>query len=56
MLETKGWGRPLIRSSDAHRLDDLKKEYATPVLLEKPTLEEITMAFHGVNGRKILWP
>jgi len=49
-------GRPLIRSSDAHRLDDLKKEYATPVLLEKPTLEEITMAFHGVNGRKILWP
>jgi hypothetical protein len=49
-------GRPVIRSSDAHRLSDLKKEHATPVLLESPTLEEIVMAFRGASGRKVLWP
>jgi len=48
--------RTVIRSSDAHRLSDLKKDYTTPVLLETSSLEEIVMAFRGVGGRKILWP
>jgi len=49
-------GRAVIRSSDAHRLDDISIERTTPVLLEQPCLGEIHMALHGLEGRKILWP
>ncbi len=43
---------PLITSSDAHRLEDIG-EVSTTLLLEKPSIEEIRMAFLGLNGRKI---
>ena len=44
---------PLITSSDAHRLEEIGGE-STTLLLERPSLEEIRMAFMGLDGRKII--
>jgi predicted metal-dependent phosphoesterase TrpH len=44
---------PLVTSSDAHRLEEIGQVSAT-LLLEKPTLDEIRMAFLGLHGRKII--
>jgi len=44
---------PVIRSSDAHYLEDIGKQ-ATSFLLENPSADEILKAFRGVDGRKIL--
>ena len=44
---------PLITSSDAHFLQDIGKA-TTSFLLEKPTTEEIRMAFKNEEGRKII--
>ena len=44
---------PLITSSDAHSLNEIGQK-SSILLLEEPTLEEIRMAFSGVNGRRII--
>jgi predicted metal-dependent phosphoesterase TrpH len=44
---------PLITSSDAHRLDEIG-EMSTTLLLEKPSFEEIRMAFLGLDGRTLI--
>ncbi|MGC9490692.1 MAG: PHP domain-containing protein [Thermovirgaceae bacterium] len=52
----KAGGRTIIRSSDAHRLSDLKGDLTTDFLLERPCFEEIVMALGGSFGRKVFWP
>jgi hypothetical protein len=52
----KAGGRRIIRSSDAHRLSDLKGDGTTDFLLERPCFEEIVMALGGSFGRKVFWP
>jgi PHP family Zn ribbon phosphoesterase len=42
-----------VRSSDAHYLDDIGKSF-THFLLEKTTSEEVKMALHRQEGRKVL--
>ena len=44
---------PFITSSDAHELDVLGV-FTTRLLIEKPNINELKMAFKGKNGRKIL--
>lgn len=44
---------PLIRSSDAHTLDDIGK-VRTTMVLEAPLVSEIILACRGEQGRKIL--
>lgn len=44
---------PLIRSSDAHFLEDIGR-VTTSFQLAKPDLEEIKMAFTRIQGRKII--
>jgi PHP family Zn ribbon phosphoesterase len=56
-----GWkkrcaGRTLVRSSDAHRLEDISRSHCTPMLLEKPSFEELKLALAGEQGRKVLYP
>jgi len=46
----------IIRSSDSHRLSDIKKAHTTPVILERPGFDEILLALHKSGGRKVLWP
>ncbi len=48
----KSYGLPLVRSSDAHFLSDVGK-VVTTFLLSTPSLPEIAMAFHGVDGRVV---
>lgn len=52
----KAGGRTIIRSSDAHRLSDLKRDRATDFLLGQPGFDEIVMALGGEGGRKVFWP
>jgi hypothetical protein len=49
-------GRPVIRSSDAHRIPDISIERTTPVLLKKPSFDELSLAIKGIDGRRVLWP
>lgn len=49
-------GRPVVRTSDAHRLQDIRYDRTTPVLLERPSFREIQLALKGECGRKVLWP
>ncbi|HPJ48802.1 MAG TPA: PHP domain-containing protein [Thermovirgaceae bacterium] len=49
-------GRPVIRSSDAHRIPDISIERTTPVLLKKPSFDELGLALKGIHGRRVLWP
>ncbi|MBN2403199.1 MAG: PHP domain-containing protein [Spirochaetes bacterium] len=44
---------PFITSSDAHYIKDIGRAI-TKVLMEKPTLSELKMAFRKENGRQIL--
>lgn len=44
---------PLIKASDAHRLEDIGCGY-TGFELEEPTFDEILKALHGRDGRKII--
>ena len=48
--------RPIIRSSDAHRLADISRSRCTPMLLAEPSFREIKLALSGSLGRKILFP
>ncbi len=52
----KAAGRTIIRSSDAHRLDDIDRGKTTCFLLERPCFEEIAMALRNEAGRRVLWP
>jgi predicted metal-dependent phosphoesterase TrpH len=45
-------GYPIIRSSDAHYLEDIGKVF-TNFLLEKLSFTEMAMAFRGTKGRTI---
>lgn len=44
---------PIVRSSDAHRLDEIG-DRCTEFLLEEGTLEEIAFALKGEGGRRIV--
>ncbi len=44
---------PIIRSSDAHYLNDIGI-MTTSFFIEKPTILEIKRAFHNEHGRKVL--
>jgi PHP family Zn ribbon phosphoesterase len=43
----------LVSSSDAHFLDDIGKT-TTQLMIENPTLEELTKAFQDIDGRSVL--
>lgn len=43
-----------ISSSDAHRLNDIGKR-TTDFFIQEPSLQEIQLALHNVDGRKIEW-
>ncbi len=45
-------GYPLVRSGDAHRLDELINK--TLFKIEKPTVAELLLALAGRDGRKVL--
>jgi PHP family Zn ribbon phosphoesterase len=47
---------PFIRSSDAHNLSQISLERCTKFLLDKPSFEELRLAFRGEGGRGILEP
>lgn len=49
-------GRCFIRSSDSHWLSAMGRENCTKMTLEAPTFEEIKLALHGLEGRRISWP
>jgi PHP family Zn ribbon phosphoesterase len=46
---------PIIRSSDAHRADEVGS-ITTRLRIEEPTFEELRMALHGEEGRAVLGP
>ena len=43
----------VVRSSDAHRLEEIGSRY-TRFLVEKPTVSEIGMALRRIEGRRVL--
>jgi PHP family Zn ribbon phosphoesterase len=45
---------PIIRSSDAHTIDDFVSGPKTVFCLEEPTLSEIRQAIHGQNSREVV--
>lgn len=48
--------RTIIRSSDSHELKNIQRKNCTRMLLEKPDFNEIFMALHGRDGRRVIWP
>ncbi|WP_286977033.1 histidinol-phosphatase [Acetomicrobium sp. UBA5826] len=46
----------IIRSSDAHRLNDIQRCHSTPVYLEEPSFNDIFFALHRYNDRMVKWP
>ncbi|MRS02527.1 hypothetical protein EG832_04780 [bacterium] len=44
-------GYPLLQDGDVHRLDEFSEKMT--LFLEKPSIEEITLAIHNKNGRMI---
>jgi 3',5'-nucleoside bisphosphate phosphatase len=44
-----GW--PLVVSGDAHRLDEMRAN--TLVTMNEPSIREIELALHGMEGRKV---
>jgi PHP family Zn ribbon phosphoesterase len=48
--------RTIIRSSDSHELKKIQRKYCTRLLLERPGFDEIFMAIHGLDGRRVMWP
>jgi PHP family Zn ribbon phosphoesterase len=47
------YGYQIVRSSDAHFLSDIGK-VATSFVLREPLVSELAMAFHGIDGRKVM--
>ncbi|MDR1731513.1 MAG: histidinol-phosphatase [Synergistaceae bacterium] len=57
----EGWkkrcaGRTLVRSSDAHRIEEISRSRCTPMLLAEPSFNELKLALAGEQGRKVLFP
>ncbi|WP_084460378.1 PHP domain-containing protein [Aminiphilus circumscriptus] len=48
--------RTILRSSDAHRLEDLRREHCMELLLAEPTFDEVALALRNEAGRCVLWP
>jgi PHP family Zn ribbon phosphoesterase len=48
----RDYGFPLVKSSDAHFLEDIGK-VRTRFLLESPSFSEMAMAFRGTDGRTV---
>ncbi len=48
--------RTILRSSDAHRLEDLRREHCMELLLAEPTFDEVALALRNEAGRRVLWP
>lgn len=46
-------GRPALRASDAHRLEEIGTRH-TALLLEAPTLAEVRLALRDTRGRKVV--
>ncbi len=44
---------PLMVSSDAHRLEEMKTSYKTFFYIYEPSFEEIVMAFNNLKGRRL---
>lgn len=49
-------GRTVVRSSDAHRLEDLDARRGCRMLLHSPTFAEVARALRGEQGRRVFWP
>ncbi|MDR3230195.1 MAG: PHP domain-containing protein [Synergistaceae bacterium] len=59
--DLEGWkaryaGRTPVRSSDAHRIEEISRSRCTPMLLAEPSFEEVKLALSGKMGRKVLFP
>jgi PHP family Zn ribbon phosphoesterase len=48
--------RTLVRSSDAHKISEVSRSRCTPMLLAKPSFDEIKLALQNREGRKVLFP
>jgi PHP family Zn ribbon phosphoesterase len=48
--------KTFIRSSDSHSLDTMGRGNCSKMLLADPSFDEITMALHGTDGRRVCWP
>jgi PHP family Zn ribbon phosphoesterase len=48
--------RTFVRSSDSHSLDTMSRENCSKMLLASPSFDEIMMALHGHDGRRVFWP
>ncbi|MEG1642070.1 MAG: PHP domain-containing protein [Synergistaceae bacterium] len=48
--------RTFIRSSDSHELNRISRLNCTKMMLEAPTFNEIKMALHGEENRRVVWP
>ena len=49
-------GRTVVRSSDAHRLEDLAVRRGCLMRLAEPTFDEVARALRGERGREVFWP
>lgn len=49
-------GRTLVRSSDAHRIEEISRSRCTPMLMAEPSFDELLLALKGERGRKVLFP
>jgi PHP family Zn ribbon phosphoesterase len=59
--EFPGWrakysGRTLIRSSDAHKLDQISRAKCSKMKLGGLSFDEVTLALRHENGRDVLFP
>lgn len=48
--------RVFIRSTDAHRLQEISKDRCTVMMLESPSFSELALALKGQEGRSVLCP
>lgn len=48
--------RTFVRSSDSHMLHTLSRANCTKMYLAEPSFDEIRLALHGQDGRRISWP
>jgi PHP family Zn ribbon phosphoesterase len=48
--------RTFIRSSDSHSLGTMGRGNCSKMLLAGPSFDEIMMALHGTDGRRVCWP
>lgn len=49
-------GRTLVRSSDAHKIEEISRSRCTPMLLAEPSFDELKLAMRGERGRRVLFP